>query len=76
MPVLTLFLVWACLWRGDTSGAARFDGESLEAATLAERARADLNRLGGRATRSQALTPTEARVAELAATGLSNRQIA
>jgi len=37
---------------------------------------ADLNRLGGRAARSDALTPTEAQVAELAAAGLSNQEIA
>jgi DNA-binding CsgD family transcriptional regulator len=35
VPVLTLFLVWACLWRGDIEGAARCAGEALEAATLA-----------------------------------------
>jgi DNA-binding CsgD family transcriptional regulator len=34
LPVLILFLVWACLWRGDTDGAARYASESLQAATL------------------------------------------
>jgi DNA-binding CsgD family transcriptional regulator len=34
LPVLTIFLVWACLWRGDIDGAARFAGEALETATL------------------------------------------
>jgi DNA-binding CsgD family transcriptional regulator len=34
LPITTLFLVWACLWRGDIDGAARFASESLQAATL------------------------------------------
>jgi DNA-binding NarL/FixJ family response regulator len=50
--------------------------EQIGATTWASRAQADLNRLGRRATRSGALTPTEARIAELAAVGLSNREIA
>jgi DNA-binding CsgD family transcriptional regulator len=41
----------------------------------ARRTETDLGRLGGRGPGSQALTPTEARVAELAAAGLSNREI-
>ncbi|HEV2372993.1 MAG TPA: AAA family ATPase [Streptosporangiaceae bacterium] len=49
LPVLTLFLVWACLWRGDTGGAAHFAGESLEAATVAGDAAATAVALGASA---------------------------
>jgi DNA-binding CsgD family transcriptional regulator len=50
--------------------------QQMNATAWAKRAQADLDRLGGRAPRPQTLTPTEARVAELAAAGLSNREIA
>ena len=42
----------------------------------AARAREDIERLGHRSSLIDALTPTEARVAELAASGLANREIA
>ena len=48
----------------------------IGALAWAERAQAEESRLGGRGARSGVLTPTEARVAELAAVGLSNREIA
>ncbi len=50
--------------------------DNLGTPTWAARARDELARLGGRTVWSDALTPTEARVAELAATGLANREIA
>jgi DNA-binding CsgD family transcriptional regulator/tetratricopeptide (TPR) repeat protein len=60
--------------------------ESLEAAGAAfrgmgariweERARTELGRVGGRAAASGELTPTERRVAELAAEGLQTKQVA
>jgi DNA-binding CsgD family transcriptional regulator len=60
--------------------------ESLEAAEAvfggmgsqawAERARAELARVGGRAPSTGALTPTELRVAELVAEGLQTKQVA
>jgi DNA-binding CsgD family transcriptional regulator len=50
--------------------------EELGAPVWAARTRDELARLGGRTVWSDALTPTEARVAELAATGLANREIA
>jgi DNA-binding CsgD family transcriptional regulator len=34
LPMLTLYLVWACLWQGDMSGAARYADESADAAAL------------------------------------------
>lgn len=40
------------------------------------RAQADLDRLGGRTTRAFELTPTEDRVARLAAAGMTNREVA
>ncbi|HEX2422693.1 MAG TPA: helix-turn-helix transcriptional regulator [Actinomycetota bacterium] len=51
-----------------------FDG--LGAALWSERTRAELARIGGRAASSLTLTPTEARVAELVATGGTNREVA
>ena len=51
-----------------------FDG--LGAALWADKARAELARIGGRAASSVDLTPTEARVAELVAAGSTNREAA
>jgi DNA-binding CsgD family transcriptional regulator len=50
--------------------------EGLGAAKWAERTRAELARIGGRAASSVDLTPTEARVAELVAAGSTNREVA
>ncbi|MGA8521756.1 MAG: LuxR C-terminal-related transcriptional regulator, partial [Candidatus Dormiibacterota bacterium] len=50
--------------------------EEFGAPIWAERARSERARLGGRSASSQRLTPTELRVAELAAAGLANREIA
>lgn len=33
-PMLSLYLVWACVWRGDLDQAARLSDESREAAAL------------------------------------------
>ena len=49
--------------------------EQAGAQVFADRARAELDRLGGRRS-SEGLTPTEARVADLLAGGLSNKEIA
>jgi DNA-binding CsgD family transcriptional regulator len=51
------------------------DFEAIGARLWAERARAELARIGGRA-RSGGLTPTEERVAELVAEGRSNKEVA
>jgi len=53
---------------------AIFDG--MGARAWAERARAELARVGGRAPSSGALTPTEQRVAELVGEGLQTKQVA
>jgi DNA-binding CsgD family transcriptional regulator len=50
--------------------------EGLGAAVWADRTRAELARIGGRAPSSVALTPTEQRVAALVATGGTNREVA
>ena len=50
--------------------------EDLGARLWAERARAELKRISGRAPASDELTETERRVAELAARGRSNKEIA
>ena len=50
--------------------------EELGAPVWADRARGELARLGGRVASPETLTPTELRVAELAASGLANREIA
>jgi DNA-binding CsgD family transcriptional regulator len=49
--------------------------EALEAPLWAERARAELSRVGLRPRASDELTETERRVAELAAGGLTNREV-
>jgi DNA-binding CsgD family transcriptional regulator len=51
-----------------------FDG--LGAALWAEKTRAELARIGGRAPSSMALTPTEEKVAALVASGSTNREAA
>lgn len=48
----------------------------LGSSLWAEKAKAELGRIGGRAPPGQGLTPTERRVAELAAEGKTNREIA
>jgi DNA-binding NarL/FixJ family response regulator len=50
--------------------------EELGARLWAERARAELGRIGGRAPNAGELTPTERRVAALVAAGRSNKEIA
>jgi DNA-binding CsgD family transcriptional regulator len=49
--------------------------ERLGAPLWQQRTAEELSRIGGRPRRSQSLTPTERRVAELAADGLTNREI-
>ena len=51
-----------------------FDG--LGAAVWSARTRAELDRVGGRAPTTGELTPTEQRIAELIASGLSYRETA
>jgi DNA-binding CsgD family transcriptional regulator len=61
----------------DESLHEALDGfERLGAPIWADRARAELGRVGRRPHASQGLTETERQVAELAATGLSSREIA
>ena len=55
--------------------AAR-DFDAIGARVWAERARAELARVGGRPPSSGALTPTERRVAELVAQGLQTKEVA
>jgi DNA-binding NarL/FixJ family response regulator len=50
--------------------------EGIGAAPWAERSRTELRRVGLRAPAPEQLTETERRVAELAATGLTNKQVA
>jgi DNA-binding CsgD family transcriptional regulator len=57
-----------------TKASGVFDG--LGAALWADKARAELARIGGRAPSSVDLTPTETRVAELVAAGGTNREVA
>jgi DNA-binding CsgD family transcriptional regulator len=56
--------------------AAAGDFDAIGARVWAERARAELARVGGRPPSSGALTPTERRVAELVAQGLQTKQVA
>jgi DNA-binding CsgD family transcriptional regulator len=66
---------WAAARRSLGEAAEIFD--ELEAEGWAAQARAELDRTGGRRPASAGeLTPTERRVAELAAAGFSNKQIA
>lgn len=60
----------------DAIDAARATFEELGATTWAERARAEAARIAGRQRHSGGLTPTEARIAELVAEGLSNKEVA
>jgi DNA-binding CsgD family transcriptional regulator len=55
---------------------ARAAFEEMGAASWAERARAELARIGGRRPSTKELTETEERVASLAAQGRSNKEIA
>jgi len=50
--------------------------DDLGAASWAERAAAELARLPGRRPRSEGLTETESRVADLVAQGLANKDVA
>jgi DNA-binding CsgD family transcriptional regulator len=60
-----------------TLAAAAADFDRLGSRRWAERARAELERIGGRQARATGeLTRTERRVAELAASGLANKEIA
>jgi DNA-binding CsgD family transcriptional regulator len=60
----------------DSLQAALGSFEELGAPLWAERARAELARIGGRAPAADALTPTERRVAELVAAGGTYREVA
>jgi DNA-binding CsgD family transcriptional regulator len=60
----------------DALGEALAAFEQLGAALWAQRARMELSRIGGRAPARAALTPTQRRLAELAAEGRSNKEIA
>jgi DNA-binding CsgD family transcriptional regulator len=50
--------------------------ESIGAGAWSARARSEIERISGRKTRATGLSPTEQRVAELAAAGRSNKEIA
>ena len=60
----------------DSLQAALDSFEELGARLWADRARAELSRIGGRAPADDALTPTERRVAELVAAGGTYREVA
>ena len=60
--------------RDPEGGAGVF--EQIGARIWADRARAELGRLGGRAPSGDELTPTERRVAELVAEGRTNKDVA
>ena len=57
-----------------TEALAIFDG--LGATLWADKARAELGRIGGRTPAGENLTATEAKIAELVARGLTNREVA
>ena len=61
---------------GDPRGGARRSSSGIGAALWAERARAELKRISGRAATPGALTPAEERVAALVAEGKTNREVA
>ena len=61
---------------GETLAQAIALFEGLGAPLWAERARRELRPVGGRPTSRVTLTPAEQRVAELAASGMTNRQVA
>lgn len=65
-------------WRlaRDALGRSLAMFEQLGAVLWADRARAELARVGGRAPGPVGLTPTEQRVADLVASGLTNREVA
>jgi DNA-binding CsgD family transcriptional regulator len=56
--------------------AALAEFDAIAASAWAERARAELAKVGGRAPAAGLLTPTEERVAELVAEGLQTKQVA
>jgi DNA-binding CsgD family transcriptional regulator len=56
--------------------AAARDFDAVGARAWADRARAELARVGGRPPSTGALTPTESRVAELVAQGLQTKEVA
>jgi DNA-binding CsgD family transcriptional regulator len=60
----------------DALGEAKAVFEATGARLWAERARGELARVGGRPPSTGGLTPTERRVAELAASGKTNKEIA
>jgi len=60
----------------DSLQAALDSFEEIGARLWAERVRAELARIGGRALAADALTPTEQRVAELVAAGGTYREVA
>ena len=60
----------------ESLGRALAEFERMGAASLAARARHELERVGGRADGIAGLTPSEASVADLAASGATTRQIA
>ena len=63
-------------WPGRRSSQALAIFEELGARLWADKARAELARISGRTPASEELTETERRVAELAAQGRTNKQIA
>ena len=79
----TLLVLGTIQRRGRKWGAARASlrsalevFEDLGAPLWAEKARAELRRIGGRPAKSAGLTATEEKVAELVASGLTNREVA